>query len=289
MLININQTHRDKVKRALFNDKNFRIGLSHAMNREEIIEAIYYEQGEPWQGAPRPGTRLYNERFAKQYTQYNPALAIEYLDRAGIDKRDEEGFRLMAGGRRLVIIFEIGDFFSTHVDTMPFLQRHWREVGVDMQYRSVDRTLLYTHLTNNDLDATTWIGGGGYDQLTLNDPKWYFPQAIDSSYAPAWAQWYMGPHRPAAEEPPAEIHKEIELYRQITLTADTDRQFELMRQILEIAADEFRVIGTSLEPDRYGIVRDNFRNAPARIPMTFLYSGIGPVNPEQFFIAQNAT
>lgn len=283
MLINLNQTHRDRVKRAVFGDKNFRIGLSHAMNRPEIIEAIYFEQGEPWQGAPRPNTKLYNERFAKQYTEYDPDMASAYLDRAGLVKRDGEGFRLMADGRRLTIIFEVGDFFPNHVDTMPFLQRHWRAVGIDMQYRSVDRVLLYTHLTNNDLDATTWIGGGGYDQLTLNDPKWYFPQAIDSSYAPAWAQWYMGPHRPAAEEPPPEIRKEIDLYRRIALTADSDKQLDLMREILELAADQFRVIGTSLEPDRYGIVRDNFHNTPAKIPMTFLYSGIGPANPEQFF------
>jgi peptide/nickel transport system substrate-binding protein len=283
MLISLNQTHRDPVKRALFDDRNVRIALSHAMNRNEIIEAIYYEQGEPWQGAPRPGTKLYDERFAKQYTEYDPERANGLLDRAGLERRDRAGFRLMPDGRRLSITFEVGDFFPTHVDTMPFLQRHWKAVGVEMQYRAVDRILLYTHLTTNDLDATTWIGGGGYDQLTLNDPKWYFPQAIDSGYAPAWAQWYMGPRRPAAQEPPPEIRRQIELYRQIAVTADTEQQLELMRKILASAAEQFRVIGTSLEPDRYGIVRDNLRNAPVRIPMTFLYSGIGPANPEQFF------
>jgi peptide/nickel transport system substrate-binding protein len=287
MLININQTHRDPVKRAVFDNKDFRIGLSYAMNRMEIIEAIYFRQGEPWQAAPRPNTRLYDERFAKQYTEYDSARANLHLDRAGLSRRDNDGWRLMPDGRRLEIIFEVCDFYSTHVDTMPFLQRHWTDVGVYMQYRSVTRTLLYTHLTSNNFDATTWIGGGGLDQLTLNDPKWYFPQAIDSSYAPAWAQWYMSPSRPAAEKPPPEVLHDIELYRQVTMTPDPTRQDELMRQILESAANQFRVIGTSLEPDRYGIVRNEFRNAPASIPMTFLYSGIGPANPEQFFHAED--
>jgi peptide/nickel transport system substrate-binding protein len=287
MLINVNQTHRDPGKRAVFDNKDFRIGLSYAINRKEIIEAIYFEQGEPWQAAPRPNTRLYNERFAKQYTEYDPARANAHLDRAGLSRRDGGGWRLLPDGRRLAIIFEVCDFYSTHVDTMPFLQRYWNAVGIYMLYRSVTRTLLYTHLTNNDFDATTWIGGGGLDQLTINDPKWYFPQAIDSSYAPAWAQWYMSPSRPAAEKPPAEILQQIELYRQMTLTPDPARQDDIMRQIIESAADQFRVIGTSLEPDRYGIVRNEFRNAPSMIPMTFLYSGIGPANPEQFFHAED--
>jgi hypothetical protein len=57
-----------------------------------------------------------------------------------------------------------------------------------------------------------------------------------------------------------------------------------MAQLLAIAQEQFRVIGTSVEPDRYGVVKNNFRNVQPSIPLTTFYSGIGPANPEQFFI-----
>jgi peptide/nickel transport system substrate-binding protein len=284
MLINLNQTHLDPVKRRVIGNRDFRIGLSHAMNRQEIIDVVYVGQGEPWQGAPRANTALYNQRFAKQYTEHDPRKANEYLDRAGLNRRDNANFRLGPDGNRFTFTLEISDFFRTHVDTMDLLKRQWNAVGIDMQYRVIDRNLLITRMRNNQLDGTTWIGGGGYDQLTLLDPKWYFPQHLESSYAPAWVQWYLNRSSPLAEEPPEDVKQQIALYDQVQATSHPDRQRALMAQLLEIAADQFRVIGTSVEPDRYGVVKNGFRNVPQSIPLTTFYSGIGPANPEQFFI-----
>jgi peptide/nickel transport system substrate-binding protein len=282
MLINLNQTHPDSVKRQIYGNKDFRIGLSYAMNRKEIIEVIYVGQGEPWQGAPRPNTDLYNERFAKQYTEYDPKQANAYLDKVGMTKRGPDGMRLGPDGKPFVITLEIGDFFTTHIDSMDLLKKYWHAVGITLEYRVVDRSLLYTRMQANQLDGTTWIGGGGYDQLTLLDPKWYFPQHVESAFAPAWAQWYLNPHAKNAEEPPDEIKQQITLYDQVQRTADPAKQREYMAKILDLAADQFRVIGTSLEPDRYGIRGEKMDNTPKSIPLTVFYSGIGPANPEQF-------
>ncbi|CAA9575588.1 MAG: Oligopeptide ABC transporter, periplasmic oligopeptide-binding protein OppA, partial [uncultured Thermomicrobiales bacterium] len=50
-MIALNLTHKDPVKRQIFGNKDFRIGLSHAINRQEIIDIGYVSQGEPWQSA----------------------------------------------------------------------------------------------------------------------------------------------------------------------------------------------------------------------------------------------
>ncbi len=68
MRCTLNLTVQDPVKNALFNDKNFRIALSHAINRPELIDIIYVGQGEPFQVAPRPESQFYDEAFAHQYT-----------------------------------------------------------------------------------------------------------------------------------------------------------------------------------------------------------------------------
>src|SRR5690606_13161328 len=79
MVISLNLTHLDPMKREIYQNLDFRIGLSHAIDRQEIIDVIYVGQGEPYQAAPRPQSPLYNERLARQYTEYDPDLANEYL------------------------------------------------------------------------------------------------------------------------------------------------------------------------------------------------------------------
>src|SRR5690625_4304265 len=82
-MISLNEDHEDGAKREVFQSKDFRIGLSHAINRQAIIDTVYQRQGEPWQGAPRPEHRFYDEAMAKQYTEYDVELANQYLDDAG--------------------------------------------------------------------------------------------------------------------------------------------------------------------------------------------------------------
>ena len=64
-VISLNLTHKDPVKREIFNNKDFRIGLSYAIDRKAIIDSAFIGQGEPWQAAPRKESP-YLQRAARQ-------------------------------------------------------------------------------------------------------------------------------------------------------------------------------------------------------------------------------
>ena len=70
MQVHINQTHHDPVMREIFSNKDFRIGLSYAIDRQSIIDLVFAGQGEPYQIAPRPESEFYDEEFGKQFTEY---------------------------------------------------------------------------------------------------------------------------------------------------------------------------------------------------------------------------
>ena len=89
------------------------MGLSHAINRQEIIDVVYVGQGEPLQISPQKGSGFYNEQLAKQYTEYDGDLANKYLDEAGYAERDNDGWRLGPDGQ-YTRVDEAGDGFSTH-------------------------------------------------------------------------------------------------------------------------------------------------------------------------------
>jgi len=284
MTISLNLTHRDPVKREVFQNKDFRIGLSHAINRAEIIDLIYVGQGEPFQPAPRPETELYSEELAKQYTEYDVALANEHLDRA-FPEKDAEGFRLGPDGRRITFVVET--FSGPGADTLELVRGYWREVGIDAQVRESDRSLVTTRMESNEHDAVMYFGGGGLKDAFL-DGRWYLPSYNwESAFAPAWAFWYL--RAPGGEEPPEAVREQFRLWDAIRATADEAEQVALMEQVLEIAADQFYAIGIASTVPGIGIVKNNFHNVPDSMPSTGgAYNAPGPTNPEQYFISSSA-
>lgn len=291
MVIALNLNHQAPIMRDIFQNKDFRIGLSHALDRQEVIDLVYVGQGEPWQVAPPPGSPYYHERLATQYLEHDLDLANEYLDRAGFTQRDAQDFRLGPDGNRITFAVEvIPDFRSEWVDVLELVQLQWQEVGIDMHIRTMDRSLFYERKAANQHDANIWQGDGGLDALL--EPRWYFPFSGESNFAPAWQAWYNDPSGVGAttrpEEPPAATRRQMELYDAIRSTADADEQAALMQEILDIAADEFYVIGLSLPAQGYGMVRNHFRNVPEVMPDAFLYPHPAPTNPVQYFIEGGA-
>ena len=97
VVLALNQTHKNEALRTIFANKDFRVGLSHAINRQEIIDVVFVSQGEPWQLGPRQETPWYNETLAKQFTEFDVDLANERLD-AVLPDKDGDGMRSLPGG-----------------------------------------------------------------------------------------------------------------------------------------------------------------------------------------------
>ena len=73
------------------------------------------------------------------------------------------------------------------------------------------------------------------------------------------------------------------LYDQIKATVDEGRQIELFKQILEIDADEFYVMGVSLPASGYGAAKNNLRNVPMRTLSAWRFQNPASTNTSQFF------
>ena len=65
----------------------------------------------------------------------------------------------------------------------------------------------------------------------------------EANYAVPWALWYANPQASGAEEPPAEVRRQMELYTRICTTTNPQDQTSLMAQVLAMAADQFYAIG----------------------------------------------
>jgi peptide/nickel transport system substrate-binding protein len=288
MIISLNLNHKDDELREIFQNKDFRIGLSHAIDRQDIIDTVYQRQGEPWQAAPHQESEFFDEEFAKQYTEYDVDLANQHLDAAGLTEKDGDGYRLRPDGKRLRFSLDVTTLFPEWANAADMVRRYWAEVGVDMQVNPIERTLFYERMDPgaNELDANVWAGDGGL-KVEMLENRWWFPSGGESNYAVKWGNYFDtrgdGEH---AEEPPEDTLRQMELSWQIRREPDLEAQKDLFREILQIAKEQFYVIGIASAGDGYAIAKNNLRNVIDGFPDSWLYQTPGPINiPTWYFEA----
>ncbi len=281
MIISLNLTHKDPVKREIFNNLQFRQALSTAIDREEVIELVWLGQGRPFQTVERPESPLFDEEMATQFTDFDIALANQMLDEAGFAEKNGEGFRLGPDGNPIQITMDISVLRQPWIDSAELIKGYWRQVGVDLLINTSDTTALNQRVRANDHDAAVWSASGGAD--TIFDPKYYVPSSQDAFYATTWGQWYAG--QPNPEEPPQAVKDQMALYDEIFQTVDVPRRLELMRQIMQTAKEQLYTIGVMQPTTDYGIINRLMRNVPQVLLASTQYTHPGSANPEQFYYA----
>lgn len=265
ILLNLND--KDPVKREVFNKKDFRIALSQAINRQEIIDLVYVGQGTPAQVAPQPDHELADKRLAEQYTKYDPAAANALLDKIGMDKKDADGYRLGPDGKRFTIVFMVADVFgSSYPDVMQMVQRYAKAVGLDIQLRATDRARLNTMWYANEQDAYIWNCVGGLSEA-YTDVRCYMPfQKADIFFATRWAEWYADPK--TGEEPPPEVKEHMALYNKVNAAVTPADQLAAMKAFLAKSADNFYTIGLVRPVPKYGLLSNRIKNVAEPLPIT---------------------
>lgn len=280
MVLMVNMTHNDKAKRDVFANKDFRVGLSHAINRQEIIDVVYISQGEPWQAAPRPESEFYHETLAKQYTEFNVDLANQHLDKV-LPEKNGDGVRLGPNGEPFFFQVEISSLDPDYANVMDLVTQYWAAVGIDATFKVQDQELFATRTEGNQHDACVSRGGGGLG--VLMDPFYYFPYNFNARYASPWVNWFQNPEGDNVIEPPQVVKDQIALYGQIEATTDQAEQIELMMQILDIAVEQFWCMGIALRSGEYGVFKNTLMNTPTSSVTGWLHADLAPTNPQTYF------
>jgi peptide/nickel transport system substrate-binding protein len=263
LMLNLNV--EDPVKREVFQNKDFRIAVSHALNRQEIIDLIYIGQGTPAQVAPQPIHELFNERMAYQFTEYDPDLANQMLDEI-LPERGADGMRLGPDGQPFTIVFMVADVFgNSYPDVMLMVQQYLNAVGVNIELRATDRARLNTMWYANEQEAYVWNCVGGLSEA-YTDVRCYMPfQKADIFFAMRWAEWYSDPT--TGEEPPESVKAVFAAYDQVNAAVEDDTRLAAMKAFLELSAEELFTIGIRRGIPRFAIVSNDLRNVFEPLPI----------------------
>jgi peptide/nickel transport system substrate-binding protein len=279
-----NQTHKDLGK--LFSEKDFRIGMSYAIDRKEVIEIAYFGQGEPRQISPTKDSPLYNEQLTTQYVEYDVAKANEHLDKV-LPKKDADGMRLNpATSEKLNIVFTVQkqDYGLRFVDVAELLKKYYKAVGVEITVDVVENNdVITTRAKDNSLQATIFTGEGGVGITSIMDPRYFVPVHGQSYWGNGWALWYIEPTNPNAVEPPQAVKDHIAQFEKVKQAPTGEERIELMKKVLQTAADNFWVIGISSANEGYRPLSAKLGNVPEIWVHGWNPGGPSIALPEQWF------
>ncbi|MGQ9629534.1 MAG: ABC transporter substrate-binding protein [bacterium] len=205
----LNLTHSDPVWRQVVRDVRFRKALSLAIDRKEIIDAVYFGFAELPTAVP---------------SDYDPKEANRLLDEMGLDKRDAEGWRLGPDGKTFTIPFEVAMHAPDIIPVTEMIVEYYKAVGINTTMKVIDAGLQGTRRVANELKAE--VGWHHGPQLWWGALWDYVP----SRYGPLWNRWLTTAGKDG-EEPPADVKRFIDAM---------DRSIAASPEKRQAAIDEYR-------------------------------------------------
>ena len=287
-VIAINQTYTaDPVMGKVMAQKDFRIALSLAINRDQIKESVFLGLGEPRQGVPAPWHPYFpGAEYATKFTQFDRAAANKLLDGIGLTKKDGNGIRLLENGKPATIEISVVPAFGAWPDVALLVSKDWEAVGIKTVVQIRERALHFKMGENNELMSEIWNEDTSAFPYTGNakvDPR----NAPILTMGPLWRRWYATGGKEGMEPTP-EMKRIVEIVDKAR-TVGPDEQVKLSQELYRIWADNVFEIGTiGLTPMVQGVVvvGTKFRNVPTTLGNDWPLRSPGNARSEQFYFAR---
>jgi len=280
----LNLSHPDENLREIFLERDFRIALSIAIDREDLNDTLLGGLGESRQPLPTEGSDYYIEGAGQQHLQHDVEEANSLLDGLGLE-RGSDGVRTLSDGTplSLVVISMPNSAGIPMSDVLSRVVRYWEDIGIDLTHQQMDNTLYTETFTSNDYDIDA-----SYHFKTTNwdlEPVWYVPLSTQSHSMPAYGMWYTSGGSEGIE-PPDEF-KEMLGHWEDLISAPTDEErIAAGHSIVQQHEDNLYVIGVIEPTFQPVIVSEEIRNIRDDEPLlSNFFAREAITKPEQAFFA----
>jgi peptide/nickel transport system substrate-binding protein len=240
------------LKLPLFQDKRVRQAISHAVNKQEIIDIVLLGLGQEATGPYKPGTWAHNPNVRRY--PYDLARAQALLAEAGWDTKGPDGV-LVKGGKRFAFTLMTNQGNKTRAKAAEVIQKNLKAVGIDVSIRVVEWAAFLKEFVNPKK----------FDAVILG---WTIPRDPD-----AYDVWHSSKTGPAELNHVSFKNDEADaLIERGRRTFDQEERRKAYARFQEILAEEQPYVFLYV-PDALPIVAARFRGivpAPAGISYNFI-------------------
>jgi peptide/nickel transport system substrate-binding protein len=274
-----NQSAKDPKYRELFQNLKFRQAMSLAIDRAQINNIAFLDQGKPRTETVVPESPLFDPAIETLNAEHDLAKAGALLDEIGL-KKGGDGFRTFADDSPLQLTIETDQGSGALFDAYELVAEKWRSVGVNAQVKSMSRDVYWPKAGANDVLVATWGLDRGLTPMV--DPIYQFPFDERSWMGPAFGTWYKTAGK-QGEEPSGDLKKAQELYDKYRASVDPAEQTAIGKEIVKMASEGLWSIGTVGVVPALVVVKNNFKNVPEVHVSDWLIMSPGTTDPAQYY------
>ncbi len=303
-LINMNfadaETYPDTWEeiRDLLQNEKFRQGISHALDRQRLIDVAWDGIGYPtnatispqaWHFASPEGQAVY-EAWRDAYIEFDPDLAMANFDGIGFVDADGDGFRDLPSGEPFTLVLDLGDWGGQDVPvpSTEVYAGNLEAVGIkvlindlmgqpDWDLRQNLGLYMLRNMHASELDIWTY-------------PDWMFPLRNNRAWPLEGRYRETGGEEGWEPMPGTTYAYELqELYDLGLATADIDARHQIVWDAIQIHIDHgpFMIGGSGDQPMPV-VVRNGFMGIPDLVILGPWAPGSpGNLNPEQFWMQED--
>ena len=272
----------DPVLGTIFQSKDFRIALSHAIDRKKINSVAYLDQGVMNSEPVVKDSPFYIPEIATLYSEYDVKKAGEYLDKAGLKMGPDGKVRLRPDGKPLEIVIET-ERTGSNLDAVQLVAENWTAVGVKTVVKTETRDLFWPRATGNEVQISVWGTDRGLEPFV--DPIYVFPFDERSWMAPAYGTYYKTSGKQGIK-PTGKLAEVQALFDQMKVTTDQTKLIDLGKQMIKIATEEAWTISTVGGVPAPAIISNKLRNVPTVVTQDWIFFAPGNQKPYTFYYKQ---
>ena len=187
----IQTCNRDPAWHSVASDVRFRRALSHAIDREEIIDVVYLGLGSVPTWVP---------------AEFDPDTANALLDEMGMDGRDGDGMRTAPDGSPFNFFIEVSPVRPDMIPVGELMIDHLATYAdLRVELRQEDPNVKNERIRNNQTQTSIfWI------QTYQWRPGMNQEYAGSSQWCASWREW-LNTGGASGDEPPAEVKRLYEI------------------------------------------------------------------------------
>ncbi|GIT87630.1 MULTISPECIES: ABC transporter substrate-binding protein [Roseobacter] len=257
-----NLNFADPVWREIIRDVRFRRALSMGIDRRMINRALYFGLASEGGMTALPTSPFHDTANVYKWSVYYPAKANALLDEIGLTGRTPDGIRLLPDGRPMEFVIETAGERKEVENALAIITDTWREIGVKLVMRPLDRDILRNRVYSGLSMAAVWFGWDNGLPQPYTPPEYLAPKHQEFFAWPKWGQYYQtGGEVGEAPDMPAP-KRLMQLSYDWSHTTDPALRSEIWREMLAIHADNQFGIGILAQAPQPIVVSERLRNVP---------------------------
>ncbi|WP_291729194.1 ABC transporter substrate-binding protein [Leisingera sp. F5] len=279
-----NLNAKDPVWRGVLRDVRVRRALSLAINRRAINRALYFNLAKPGAMTVLEQSEFFDPALRAAWADFDPEQANRLLDEVGLTEKDAYGIRYLADGRLMELVVETAGERQEVENALQIISDDWRDVGVKLVMRPLDRDILRNRVFSGSTMASAWFGWDNGLPQVYTSPAYLAPTDQVFLSWPKWGQFYQTGGD--AGEPPdmAPARQLMDLMQDWNMTTTDAERAAAWRAMLKIHADQVYAIGVVAAAPQPVVVSNRLRNVPKQAIWAWDPGAhFGLYRPDEFF------